>query len=180
MGLFDKKKPVETDFSRLRNRTNEELDRYVRMRQAENSLGSTPSGKEVWCFFYGWAGPGHLRGSEDAYRRTLDYQKYVPSDVRRNLSPDSVLIWRFDEWSREAWSEDALACLQEFGLSRRTDSRYMGTAAERERFAMCDAMKRKVNAKLGVTPEESTKVYVTKKQGAYDEVFVVAFKVKNR
>ena len=145
----------------------------------DNTLKNSKYAKDVWVFFFGWTGDGGLRGNEDFYRMSMNPLNYIPAEIRRNTPPSTkAYTWRFSQWSDETYSEDAVSCLSELGFSKKTNSRYQGTGADKERLALCDAMSRTVKDELHTAPDADTKVYVTKRQGAYDEVFVVAFKLR--
>jgi hypothetical protein len=166
MALFGKKKTPEQELEQLQKRM-------------DSSLKNSKYGKDAWVFFFGWTGDGKLRGNEDFYRMSMNPLNYVPAQIRQNTPPSTkTYTWRFGDWSNQTYSGDALSCLSEFGFSKKTNSRYQGTDAEKQRLALGDAMSRKVKSELGVVPEADTKVYVTKNQGAYGEVFAAAFKVR--
>ena len=170
MGLFGKKKSAEKSV--------EEMQREI-----NSYLKNSSYGRDVWCFFFGWEaeeGSGaRLHGNEDFYRMSMSPLNYVPAEVRRNTDPRTkTYTWRFGDWAQQDFSDSAVLCLSELGFSRRTNSRYQGSQADTERRKLCECMEKKVKQELGESVDPDPKVYVTRKQGAYDEVFVVSFKIR--
>ena len=170
MGLFGKKEKT--------GKTMEKMQREI-----GGYLKNSSYYKDAWAFFYGWISDGasgqRLHGNEEFYSMSMNPLNFIPADIRRNTDPKTkAYFWRFEEWSDREYSDDALQCLSELGFSKKTNSRYMGTEADQERRALCETMEQKIRKELSESVEPDAAVYVTRNQGAYGEVFVVAVKIR--